>query len=93
MGENDIGDTRIISEQSHTGVLFKSSNNLTWSASQLEDLKFNLKVANFDTTAAGGTLTLVNSTLPTKTLVQNPIVMTGGSTTLQVKHRNHHNVC
>ena len=90
MGENDIGDTRIISEQPHIGVLFKSSNNLTWNASQLEDLKFNLKVANFDTTAAGGTLTLVNSTLPAKTLDLNPIVMTGGSTTLQVKHFDHH---
>ena len=90
MGENDIGDTRIISEQPHIGVLFKSSNNLTWNASQLEDLKFSLKVANFDTTAAGGTLTLVNSTLPTKTLDLNPIVMTGGSTTLQVKHFDHH---
>ena len=54
------------------------------------DLKFNLKVANFDTTAAGGTLTLVNSTLPAKTLDLNPIVMTGGSTTLQVKHFDHH---
>ena len=90
MGENDIGDTRIISEQSHTGILFKSSNNMTWSPSQLEDLKFTLKTANFDTAVAGGTVTLVNSTLPAKTLAANPIVMTGGSTTLKVKHKNHH---
>ena len=89
MGENDIGDTRIISEQPHVGVLFKSSNNMTWSPSQLEDLKFTLKTAKF-TTGTTGTLTLVNSTLPAKTLEPNPIVITGGSTTVQVKHFDHH---
>ena len=89
MGENDIGDTRIISDQPHVGVLFKSSNNQAWAISPFEDLKFTLRTAKFTTNTAG-TLTLQNSTLPTKTLDNNPIIMTGGSTTLQVKHRNHH---
>ena len=89
MGETDIGGTRIISSQPHTGVLFKSSNNSTWEPSQLEDLKFTLKTAKF-TAGDSGTLTLVNSALPTKTLDNNPIIMTGGSTVLQVKHRDHH---
>jgi len=89
MGENDIGGSRIISEQPHVGVLFKSSNNMTWSPSQLEDLKFTLKTAKFNA-GSTGTLTLVNSTLPAKTLEPNPIIMTGGSTTLQVKHFDHH---
>jgi len=89
MGENDIGDNRIISDQPYTGVLFKSSNNMTWNPSQLEDLKFTLKTAKF-TTNTPGTLNLVNSTLPTKTLITNPISMTGNSTTLQIKHSSHH---
>ena len=45
MGETDIGGTRTISEQPHTGVLFKSSNNTAWAPSFLEDLKFTLKTA------------------------------------------------
>tara|TARA_Y100000992_G_scaffold160210_1_gene107233 strand:- start:203 stop:1711 length:1509 start_codon:yes stop_codon:yes gene_type:complete len=89
MGETDIGGNRIISEQPHTGVLFKSSNNMTWNPSQLEDLKFTMKTAKF-TANTPGTLTLVNSALPTKTLANNPISMTGNSTTLQIKHKNHH---
>ena len=89
MGENDIGGSRIISAQPHTGVLFKSSNNSTWEPSQLEDLKFSLKTAKF-TTNTPGTLTLVNEALPAKKLAVNPISMTGNSTTLQIKHRDHH---
>ena len=89
MGENDIGGNRIISAQPHTGVLFKSSNNSTWEPSQLEDLKFSLKTAKF-TTNTPGTLTLVNEALPAKKLAVNPISMTGNSTTLQIKHRDHH---
>ena len=89
MGENDIGGSRIISAQPHTGVLFKSSNNSTWEPSQLEDLKFSLKTAKFTTNTAG-TLTLVNEALPAKKLAVNPISMTGNSTTLQIKHRDHH---
>ena len=48
MGETDIGGTRTISEQPHTGVLFKSSNNTSWAPSFLEDLKFSvLKLLNY----------------------------------------------
>ena len=89
MGENDVGDTRIISDQPHIGILFKSSNNTAWQPSYLEDLKFTLKTAKF-TTSTAGTVTLVNSALPTKTLKNNPIIMTGGDATVQVKHKNHH---
>jgi hypothetical protein len=89
MGENDVGDNRIISDQPHLGILFKSSNNTAWKPSYLEDLKFTLKTAKFTTNTAG-TVTLQNSTLPVKTLDNNSIIMTGASTALQVKHRNHH---
>ena len=52
MGEQDVGGTdRVISKQPHLGVLFKSQNNTTWNAIQMQDLKFTLYRANFS--AAG----------------------------------------
>jgi len=89
MGETDVGGTRTISEQPHAGVLFKSSNNTTWAPTFLEDLKFKLKTAKF-TANATGTLTLQNSTLPTRTLAANSILIEDGSTVLKVKHIDHH---
>ena len=89
MGETDIGGTRTISEQPHIGVLFKSSNNTTWAPSFLEDLKFSLKTAKF-TAGATGIVTLQNETIPVKTLQPNSILITDGSTTVKVKHRDHH---
>ena len=52
-------------------------------------MKFDIKTAKF-TTDTTGTVTLVNSTLPSKTLANNPIIMTGASTTLKIAHKNHH---
>ena len=89
MGETDVGGSRTISEQPHTGVLFKSANNTAWVPSMLEDLKFKIKTARF-TAGGSGTLTLQNSTLPTKTLAANSILIEDGSTVLKVKHIDHH---
>ena len=88
MGEIDIGGSRTISEQPHTGVLFKSHNNTAWSMSPMEDIKFDIKAAEFDDTADGAVV-LVNKDVPTLTLGRDPIVMTE-STTLKVKHNDHH---
>ena len=47
MGEEDVGGTnRVISQQPYAGVLFKSQNNTTWNAIQMQDLKFTLYRAN-----------------------------------------------
>ena len=77
-----------ISEQPHVGVLFKSANNRSWSASQTQDLKFSLKRAKFDTTAAG-LVTLQNQALPVKILTENPLEMTDGNTALKINHDSH----
>ena len=87
MGEVDIGGSRTVSEQPHTGVLFKSSNNRAWSPSPMEDLKMDIKAAEFDNTV--GEVVLVNKDVPTLTLGRDPIVMTE-STTLKVKNNDHH---
>lgn len=47
MGQNDLTGNRITS-QPYAGVLFKSQNASTWTAHQLEDLKFKLYRAEFD---------------------------------------------
>lgn len=71
VGETDIGGTRFISEQPYLGVLFKSQNNSTWNASQLEDLKFTIYRAQFDKSATGN-LILTNEDVPNKTLQTSP---------------------
>ena len=100
MGETDIGGLRIVSKQPHLGVLFKSQNNRTWTPSDSEDLKFTLRKASFNTTAAGN-VTLVNNpigeaitneignTVYVNRLKTNPLIMTNGSTTMKVKHDDH----
>ena len=53
MGEADKSDSRkIVSQQPSLGALFKSQNGSTWTASDLEDLKFTLYRADFVTSPA-----------------------------------------
>ncbi len=87
MGELDIGGSRMISDQPYAGVLFKSQNASTWTASQMEDLKFGINRASF--TTANGTVTLQNQTLDTCTLGANPITTINGTTKIKVHHPNH----
>ena len=65
MGEVDISTADspesqqiLVSQQPYLGSLFKSQNGETWDASQLEDLKFNLYTASFNTD--GGTFACFN---------------------------------
>ena len=70
------------------GVLFKSANNRSWTAEQMEDMKLTIKKAVFDT-SANGNLTLTNATLPTKLLKQNAIRTFNGSGVIRVFQKNH----
>ena len=101
MGETDVDDLRVVSQQPHLGVLFKSQNNRTWSTVQSEDLKFTLKKAEFNTSDQFNDITLHNLPIgETKTnelmqhvmvkrLKPNSLVMTNGSTVLKIKHIDH----
>jgi hypothetical protein len=85
LGEIDIGGTSAISEQPYLGSLFKSQNASTWTASQYEDLKFQLYRATFDISKTGN-LYMTNQPLgrsegfvpksdgTTRYLKKNPIV-------------------
>jgi len=53
MGEVSIEDGRTIFEQPYVGSLFKSENDITWTAEQFEDIKFKINKAVFNTSAAG----------------------------------------
>jgi hypothetical protein len=77
-----------VSAQPAMGVLFKSANDSTWTPEQMEDLKFNMKKAVFDTTT-NGTLTLANKDLPTRTLGANPLRTFNGTGIVRVFHKNH----
>jgi len=87
LGTQDTSGNEI-TDQPHVGVLFKSSNNSVWVPSPTQDLKFSLKRAKFDTSAAG-LVTLQNKKLPVKNLNNNSLEMTDASTVLKVNHPGH----
>lgn len=49
IGETAQDTNRVVTEQPYTGSLFKTDNNVTWSTEQLEDIKFKLNRAEFNT--------------------------------------------
>ena len=77
----------MLSDQPYAGVLFKSQNASTWTASQMEDLKFTVRRADFNTTS--GVVTLQNTGLETTPLPENPITTIPGTKKILVKHPNH----
>src|SRR6056300_1164845 len=87
LGETVLGSDRTISQQPYAGVLFKSQNGSTWTAEQNEDIKFKMKRAEFSNVT--GNVTLVNDTLPSKTLKSNPLRTTSGSDVIRVFHKSH----
>ena len=87
MGDPEVGGSRMISDQPYAGVLFKSQNASTWTASQMEDLKFTVRRADFNTTS--GVVTLQNTGLETTPLTENPITTIPNSRKILVKHLNH----
>ncbi len=91
--EKDVNSTRSISEQPYMGVLFKSQNSSTWSPSQMEDLKFNLYNAKFDTSVIGNVklknkeLTVDSGHIDTLTL--NPLSTEDGVNKVRIFQENH----
>ena len=65
----DEGSKSIVTKQYLGGSLFKSQNGTIWTATQTQDLKFNLYKCSFVTTP--GSLTLFNSDLSTSDLVNS----------------------
>ena len=72
MGETDLITGQTISGQPYAGSLFMSQNASTWTAEQTDDLKFNMKVAKFNTNATANVV-FNNTHLPPKKLQNNSI--------------------
>jgi len=49
LGASQFGNSKTISKQAHTGILFTSANNRTWTAHQSEDMMFRINRCNFRT--------------------------------------------
>ena len=60
LGENDVNTGERVSRQPFSGVLFASSNDLTYTALDQEDIKCNLYYANFGGLDQTGTLIMKN---------------------------------
>lgn len=57
IGKTIVGTNTKVTQQPYTGVLFKSQNASTWTAEQLEDMKFKINRASF---VSSGTVQVVN---------------------------------
>ena len=88
IGEIDVGTTRAISSQPYLGSFFKSQNASTWTASQVDDMKFTLYRAKFDTSKTA-TAVFNNKELGAIALTENPFKTTNASTTVVVSHADH----
>jgi len=98
MGQQDILTRETISKQPFLGSLFKSQNNSTWTPAQLEDLKFKINRAQFDTNVTGQII-LENSVSANDSgteadpyvniLPTSPFIFENGSNYIKVLHPNH----
>ena len=88
MGESDLITGETISGQPYAGSLFLSQNASTWTAEQTDDLKFHMKVCEFDNSKTGN-LQFENDALPSITLQNNPVETFSGETYVKVYNYSH----
>jgi hypothetical protein len=88
IGETEVGGVSHVSTQPHLGIMYVSHNDTGWAASLMEDIKFNMYTARFNTTQEG-VVTLQNKALAPKALDKDALVFTNGNTALKVLHRGH----
>ena len=101
LGETEINSNSTVTTQPLLGSLFKSQNSNLWTENQYEDLKFDLYMAQFDTTQSG-VINLVNKDQGYEPLQANPIetnslgsnittsnLFAANNKVIKVLHRNH----
>ena len=88
MGETDLITGETISGQPYAGSLFLSQNASTWTAEQTDDLKFQFKIAQFDTTKMCS-LYFENDAIDKPKLARNPIQTTASSANVKVANYMH----
>ena len=88
VGDLIPGSSRTISEQPYNGVFFKSQNASTWTADQMQDLKFTIYRAKFATNTIAD-IEFVNDALPYQRLDIDPIETRTGVTKFRIYQRDH----
>lgn len=88
VGDSIPGSSRTISEQPYLGSLFKSQNASTWTADQMQDLKFTLYRCKFNTSVIGN-VEYVNDVIPLQRLEFDPFETRAGTNKIRVWHRDH----
>ena len=88
IGDQIPGSSRTISEQPYMGVFFKSQNASTWTADQMQDLKFTIYRAKFATDTIGN-IEFVNDVVPFQRLDVDPFETRNGQTKVRVYQRDH----
>lgn len=88
LGDQIPGSSRTISEQPYAGVFFKSQNASTWTADQMQDLKFTIYRAKFATNVVGD-VEFVNDALPYQLLDTDPVETRTGQTKVRFYQKDH----
>lgn len=88
LGEIAFGTTHAIAKQPYLGVFFASSNGSTWTPNQIQDMKFDLYIADFATNNPGVLIFKNNDTM-VKPLGLHPLTSTNGSPVVTVKFKSH----
>jgi hypothetical protein len=83
-GDNDRITGKLITDTKVPGMMFKSSNDSTWTTDQLEDIKFDLWIAQFNTNIASYILFD-----PLKDITTNGVSVTFTDTGDLVTRNNH----
>lgn len=98
MGEEDVLTGETISRQPFLGSLFKSQNNSTWTPAQLEDLKFQINRAQFNTNVTGqiifeNSVSVNDSSTEADPYIEaldsSPLIFKKDSNYIKVLHPNH----
>ncbi len=88
LGGRTIDGNILISTQPSMGSMFKSQNNRTWTAEQLEDVKFQLHQAQFDR-QNDMVVKFKNGLYDSERLDEDPFETQAGSNLVRVYHQNH----
>ena len=88
LGETDIRTNTMITKVDYLGSMFRSQNDTTWTASQFEDLTFNIYTAQFDR-SKDMVLKFYDVGLKKSKLLTNPFETESTKTKVRIHHRDH----
>lgn len=86
-GDKSIETGKTIFEQPFIGTMFKSENNITWTAEQTEDIKFTMYKASFTALASDVTL---KANAPPMIVLGDWMTVTSGSPVVTLKFKFQH---